>query len=187
MLASASPRRKELLRELVTDFEIVPSDVDEDALTVVDPRETAKLLALAKAKKVFESRPDALVIGSDTVVALPSFESTMQLAKPKDARDAEAMLGMLSGKSHWVITGVALVGPGIERAETDETEVVFRVLTSEEIIAYVKTGEPKDKAGAYAIQGGAAGFVERTEGSISNVIGLPMELLESILAEYSSE
>lgn len=181
VLASASPRRVELLRELITDFEVLPADLDEDSLTVKDPWETARTLALAKAKAVALLRPDALVIGSDTVVALPSFESTIQLAKPTDEEDAKKMLAALSGKSHWVITGVALVWPEGEVVEADETEVTFRDLTAQEISEYVDSGEPMDKAGAYAIQGGAASFVVTTTGSLSNVIGLPVDLLRKLL------
>lgn len=187
VLASASPRRQELLKQLFSEFEVIPADLDEDALTVKDPWETAKRLALAKAKAVAVQRPDALVIGSDTVVALPSFESTIQLAKPEDAQDAVRMLAALSGKSHWVITGVALLSPDFEMVEADETSVTFRDLEQSEIEEYVATGEPMDKAGAYAIQGGAAGFVANTKGSLSNVIGLPLEQVQRMLKNAGFE
>lgn len=181
VLASASPRRVELLKQLIPEFEVIPADLDEDALTVKDPWETAKRLALAKAKAVAVQRPDALVIGSDTVVALPSFESTIQLTKPTDVQDAIRILTALSGKSHWVITGVALVSPDFEVVEADETSVTFRDLEQLEIEEYVSTGEPMDKAGGYAIQGGAADFVANTTGSLSNVIGLPLEQVQRML------
>lgn len=187
VLASASPRRQELLKQLFSEFEVIPADLDEEALTVKDPWETAKRLALAKAKAVAAQKPNALVIGSDTVVALPSFESTIQLAKPSDARNAVRMLTALSGKSHWVITGVALVSPDFEVVESDETSVTFRDLELPEIEEYVATGEPVDKAGAYAIQGGAAGFVANTTGSLSNVIGLPLEQVQRMLKNLDFE
>lgn len=187
VLASASPRRQELLKQLFAEFEVIPADLDEDALTVKDPWETARRLALAKAKAVAIQRPDALVIGSDTVVALPSFESTIQLAKPSDAQDAVRMLTALSGKSHLVITGVALVSPDFEVVEADETSVTFRDLELPEIEEYVATGEPMDKAGAYAIQGAAAGFVANTTGSLSNVIGLPLEQVQRMLKNAGFE
>ena len=161
----------------------MPSTVDEDSLTVADPFETAKALALAKAEEVAGYRPDALVIGSDTVVALDGGDRR-QLAKPQGRADAVAMLRKLSGRCHSVITGVAIVAPGWKRVDADATTVCFRVLSDDEIEAYVDSGEPMDKAGGYAIQGGAAGFVEQTDGSISNVIGLPIELLAKMLNEF---
>ncbi len=183
ILASASPRRQELLKELIPDFEVLPADVDEDALTLPNPWETARQLAMAKAQKVAQQRPEALVIGSDTVVAIEiARDHFQQLAKPRDEEDAVQMLKLLSGRQHAVITGVALVKKEEVQVEADTTNVRFRELTEEEIRAYVATSEPMDKAGAYAIQGGAAGFVEQTDGSISNVIGLPLELLKQMLA-----
>ena len=175
VLAIGSPRRRELLARLIPEFEVLVADVDEEALTVPDPFETAERLAEAKARAVARLRPEALVIGGDTVVAL----GETQLAKPKDEADARRMLRALSGRRHVVATGVSLVSPqGVETFH-DRTWVVFRDLTDDEIAAYVATGEPMDKAGAYAIQGGAAGFVASREGSESNVIGLPLELLEA--------
>ena len=186
VLASASPRRRELLSELVPSFEVRVSDVDEDVLTTDDPWATAEALALAKARAVAAGSPEALVIGGDTVVALPASGHSapfVQLAKPFDADDARRMLRELSGKEHAVITGVALVSPDGDRVKCDTTWVRFKVLCDEEINAYVATEEPMDKAGAYAIQGGAAGFVEGIEGSRSNVIGLPVEMLREMLEE----
>jgi len=183
VLASASPRRRELLAQLVPEFEVLPADLDEDALTVSDPWETAKRLAEAKAMAIAESRSESLIIGSDTVVALQTVDSYQQLSKPRDRQDAIAILGALSGKVHLVITGLALVWPGGKEVGCGTTEVSFRELSLAEIEDYVDTGEPMDKAGGYAIQGGAAGFVQGTDGSISNVIGLPMELLEEMLEQ----
>ena len=187
ILASASPRRRELLRHLVTDFEVIPADVDEDSFTVADPWETARLLALEKARAVAQTRPVALVIGSDTVVAMEvGPKSFQQLAKPTDAEDAVRMLKLLSGQRHVVITGIALVRGMRETISSDTSTVWFRALTDAEIGEYVATGEPMDKAGAYAIQGGASQFVAQVEGSTSNVIGLPLELLAECLREFGA-
>ncbi len=182
VLASASPRRRELLATLIPDFEIAVAGVDEEALTVPDPWETAERLALAKARAVADQHRDALVIGGDTVVAVDA----EQLAKPLDAEDAKRMLRALSGRTHVVITGVALVGPGREESFTDTTRVTFLPLGEEEIAHSVATGEPMDKAGAYAIQGGAKAFVTGIEGSWSNVVGLPVEALGERLTIVSS-
>ena len=187
VLASASPRRRELLAQLVPNFEVVVAPVDEEALTVADPWATAEGLALAKARAVAISRPDALVIGGDTVVAFEAETSFVQLAKPRDAADAQRMLRELSGRSHVVITGVALVSADGERSFAETTTVTFRDLSEDEIAAYVATGEPMDKAGAYAIQGDAAGFVVEVDGSWSNVVGLPVERLREALGPRAGE
>lgn len=173
VLASASPRRKELLREVFPDFEVQVSDVDEDALLTDDPIASAENLARAKALAVGGSRTDCLVIGADTMVVI----GNRILNKPESEAAAEAMLAMLSGKTHRVVTGICLTTG--DRTITDHgiTHVTFRELSGAEIREYVATGEPMDKAGAYAIQGGAARFVTHIEGSLSNVIGLPLELL----------
>lgn len=155
-------------------------EVDEEGLTLADPFETAERLAEAKAKAVAPLRPEALVIGGDTVVAL----NGEQFAKPKDAADARRMLRALSGRTHVVATGISLVTPKAVQTFHDKTYVTFRELTDEEIADYVATGEPMDKAGGYAIQGAAAGFVVRREGSESNVIGLPLEALAVALESF---
>ena len=164
----------------MTDYKVDSADIDEDELTCDDPRSTAERLALAKADAVAVRHPNSLVIGADTVVAFLD-SPPEQLAKPLDEEHAAQMLGKLSGRTHTVFTGVALVGPDIRWVGSDETRVSFRHLTDQEIRRYVSTGEPMDKAGAYAIQGGAATFILKVEGSISNVIGLPLELLRSVL------
>lgn len=187
VLASGSPRRKVLLAPLVPEFEVVVSDVDEDALTVSDPEETARTLASAKARAVAHLRPGALVIGADTVVAVNTGTGYEQLAKPTDAADAVRMLRALSGRKHVVITGVALVSPDQTLTFADTTHVAFRDLSDEEIRDYVATGEPMDKAGAYAIQGGAAGFVASVEGSVTNVVGLPVEVLKQVLDDLAGK
>jgi len=185
VLASASPRRRELLAEVVPDFTVDVADVDEEALTVADPWATAEGLALAKARAVLQRNSEAIVIGGDTVVAIPSGEggNHVQLAKPRSVAEAREMLRQLSGRTHLVITGVCLAQMEGERTFSETTEVTFRTLGETEIVAYVATGEPMDKAGAYAIQGGAADFVAKREGSLSNVIGLPVERLAAEIAE----
>jgi septum formation protein len=182
VLASASPRRRQLLAELVPHFGVRVADVDEESLTVPDPWETAERLARAKAEAVAKALPHALIVGGDTVVAYEGIEGWAQLAKPTDEADARRMLRALSGRSHVVITGVAVVRDGQTRSGVETTEIRFRDLSDVEIRQYVDTGEPMDKAGAYAIQGRAAGFVAERRGSLSNVVGLPLEFLAKLLA-----
>lgn len=181
ILASASPRRRELLGRLIVDFEVVPADVDEDPLPGEHPEATSQRLAHQKWHKVSATYPDALVIAGDTVVAIGEH----QLAKPRDEEEASAMLQALSGRAHRVITGLAVGPAGRAICKVVSTTVQFRRLDEMEISDYVATGEPMDKAGAYAIQGGAAGFVVGIEGSYTNVVGLPLEALEEALAELA--
>jgi septum formation protein len=183
VLASGSPRRQHLLLDLVEDFEIYVPNVDEDPLPGEDPVATAERLARIKAEAVLKVRPDCLVIGGDTVVALPNEDGTFQqLSKPANGRDAERILKLLSGKTHLVISGVCLAWDNGIRVLSDTTRVTFRELTPVEIKSYVKTGEPMDKAGAYACQGGAKGFIESMDGSLTNVIGLPVDKVGQVLA-----
>jgi len=181
VLASASPRRRELLQTVIPDFTVVPADLDEDALTSDDPFQTAQRLSREKALAVAELHPDSLVIGGDTVVALPIESGWMQLTKPTSEPDALRILQTLAERTHHVITGVCLRWPAGLTSFTENSLVTFRRLTDQEIKDYIATGEPMDKAGAYGLQGGAKGFVERIEGSVTNVIGLPMERLEEFL------
>lgn len=197
VLASASPRRSDLLRELVEEFIVDPAHVDEDALTEPDPWVTAQRLAREKALVVFDRHPNSLVIGGDTVVAFPKDgnwdnvemplerkeTSWVQLGKPENEADAKFILESLSGQKHVVVTGVCLVWPGGFAAFTETTYVTFKPMGDQEIAAYIATGEPMDKAGAYGFQGGARPFVQRVEGSVSNVIGLPLERLEETLRD----
>lgn len=180
VLASASPRRQELLTAAGYRFEVVTADVDE----ALREGETADLyvarLAQAKARAVLAGRPGALVLGADTTVVVDG----VVLAKPAGAADAARMLGLLQGRAHTVLTGVALVASGWSRVEVAATTVWFAAMTSAEIDGYVASGEPMDKAGAYAVQGRAARFVTRIEGSYSNVVGLPVALVHALLAEY---
>ncbi len=186
ILASGSPRRKELLRQLVGEFEVVVPDLDESLLVQEDPWGTAESLAQAKAALVAKTSRGKIVIGGDTVVAVASSaeSSYVQLGKPTDQDDAFRMLRMLSGREHVVITGISVVTPHGTEVFSDTSRVVFRELSDVEVKTYIETEEPMDKAGAYAIQGGAASFVEEVDGSMSNIIGLPMEALEERLARY---
>lgn len=159
---------------------MVPN-LDEDALTAPGALDTARALALAKAKAVATIHPDKIVIGGDTVVWFEKDGLDVQLAKPRDFTDACDMLDQLSGRTHRVATGVAVVSPWGSDVQADTTYVTFRSLSAAEVKAYVEEGESMDKAGAYALQGGAAKFVEHVEGSHSNVVGLPLELLERML------
>jgi septum formation protein len=187
VLASASPRRRELLSRLGLEFEVRAVDTDETPRPGETPEALVLRLALAKARAA--ARPGELALGADTVVAADG----ALLGKPADDEDARRMLAALSGRSHEVWTGVALVevpaaaGTGRlrERARACRTEVVFRALSESEIDAYVASGEPRDKAGAYAIQGGAANFVARVDGDYTNVVGLPLPLVEELLAVLS--
>lgn len=185
ILASASPRRKELLAELITSFEIIPAKGEENAPSKLSPKELVKALAKQKASEV-AALPQAkgkAVLGSDTVVALDG----KILGKPATQEEATAMLTALSGRAHEVYTGVCIVYPSAlgekEIVEADCTRVHFNRLTDEEIAAYVATGSPMDKAGAYGIQDG--GLVEKIEGSFSNVVGLPLELLGRLLQKIA--
>ncbi len=189
VLASSSPRRQELLKQLFDTFTVDPADIDEDALTVEDPTETAESLALAKAQEVAKRHPEALVIGSDTVVALETDEGWVQYAKPSDPEDAFRILSTLSGKTHWVITGVAVVGPRGSHVSSDSTGVTFKVLNPESMWEYIGTGNPMDKAGAYGAQvltnDPRFDFLESLEGRMDTVIGLPVDLVQSLVAAYA--
>lgn len=187
ILASGSPRRKVLLGQIVEEFEVVVPDLDESALVQSDPWGTAESLALAKASLVAKANRNRIVIGGDTVVAIALNDGETeyrQLGKPGDEDEAHRMLRALSGKRHAVITGVAIRTPHGTDVFSETSRVVFRDLDDDEIRAYISTGEPMDKAGAYAIQGGAAAFVAEVEGSMSNIVGLPLEALEERLERY---
>lgn len=185
VLASASPRRRELLQQIFDRFEVVDSGVPEHLPEFGDPERVAKRLARAKALGVAVERREAIVLGADTVVAV----GERLLAKPETPAEAEEMLRMLSGREHTVTTAVAILYPADDETRAhvfaDTTRVRFRPLTDAEIRAYVETGEPMDKAGAYAIQGGAAAFVESVEGDIDTVIGLPVSRLRETLLRLS--
>lgn len=184
ILASASPRRKELLGLLFRDFRVVPSEFDESLVpSDLEPADHVLYSALMKARDVAETHPDSLVIGADTIVVV---DRTI-LGKPEDREDAIRMLDMLSGRSHKVYTGVALIHAGRERADVECTEVDFAELGDEIIVRYVDTGEPLDKAGAYAIQGKGVVLIESIRGCYPNVVGLPLAMLSSMLREFGVE
>ena len=181
VLASASPRRRELLAALGVPFAVAVMAVDETLLPGEPPEVAAERLARLKAGAACGRGGDALVLGADTVVAV----GAETLGKPADEADARRMLRLLGGKWHEVLTGVALV-----RAETKEvlvaherTRVRFAAMTDTEIDRYVATGEPADKAGAYAVQGRAALFIEEIEGDYWNVVGLPVRLVYKLMQE----
>jgi len=177
VLASASPRRQELLRNAGIAFVVQPAEVDETPLAGELARACAERLARAKAQAVSQTRPGDLVLGADTIVVVDG----AILGKPCDADDAARMLRLLSGRTHEVITGVCLTGPRGENVASETTLVTVSEIVDEEIRAYVATGEPMDKAGAYAIQGMASRWIPRIEGDYSNVVGLPVALVWGIL------
>ncbi len=170
ILASASPRRSELLRNANIAFTVEPAHVLEEPLPNERPLDYAQRLARDKARTIFARHPNDAVLGADTVVVVDAH----LLEKPTDERDAERMLQLLSGRTHQVITGIFLVAPGFAQTATEVTQVRFSPLSKVEIAEYVRTGEPMDKAGAYAIQGIASRWVERIEGCYFNVVGLPV-------------
>lgn len=177
VLASASPRRREILRALGFEFEVLPTALDEEELRWDDPTRSARILAELKAVGAQQRRPRKTIIAADTVVVKDGTE----LGKPADPREAAEMLATLSGGMHKVVTGVALIAPpNIRIVEVEQTAVYFRELTDWEIQKYIETEEPFDKAGAYAIQGHASVFVERIEGCYFNVVGLPVPRLFSM-------
>ena len=182
-LASGSPRRKELLARAGFRFRVWPPDVDERPAPQEAPEALVQRLAREKAHAVADaSEPGVRVLAADTIVVLDD----QILGKPRDAADARAMLARLSGRTHRVLTGYALVwhAGGVQEAGLEASQVHFRTLTPAEAHAYVETGESLDKAGAYAVQGRAGTFVTHIAGSRSNVIGLPMEVIVPLLARH---
>lgn len=174
ILASASPRRRKILRDLGFEFDVVPSRISEDEVVWKDPIKKARILAELKAVEVQKIHPRKTIIGADTIVA---YQGEV-LEKPVDSSDAARMLRLLSGKAHEVITGVALAAPPNRRfLEVERTRVFFRELSGQEIESYIDTAEPFDKAGGYAIQGYGSVFVDKIEGCFFNVVGLPVPLL----------
>lgn len=172
VLASGSPRRQELLARLGLSFEVCVADVDESRLPEEAPADMARRLSLAKAHAVAPSRPGALIIAADTLVVVDQDV----LGKPADEREAYAMLARLRKRTHHVLTGLALVDPARQResVEVVVTRVTMRDYTDDEIHRYIETGDPMDKAGAYAIQAAGMNPVVCIEGSYTNVVGLPL-------------
>ena len=178
ILASASPRRQELLREAGITFEVHPAHLNEDQYPGEPPLEYAHRLSREKAEAVAKHYPGRYVLGADTIVVVDG----EVLGKPQDKKDAERMLRILSGRGHEVSTAVSLVTPaGETETRSTTTKVFFRELAHHEIQQYVVGGEPMDKAGAYAIQGGASRWTNRIEGEYSNVVGLPLPLVTEML------
>lgn len=181
ILASASPRRQELLSQLGTPFTVLPADIDERHHAGEAPRDYVMRMSRTKAQKVAQQYPEAWVLGADTIVTIDD----RILGKPKDAADAAAMLGSLSGRVHAVMTGLALVqhGRGYAAVETVSTHVYFRTLSEADIATYIAAKKPFDKAGAYAIQDQEGVFVERYEGCYTNVVGLPVKRTAAMLRD----
>ena len=179
VLASRSPRRADLLTSAGYEFEIVPADIDERLLDGETPAAHVRRLARDKAALVARDHPESVVLGADTVVVIDA----VVLGKPADDADAARMLRRLSGRTHDVLTGVALLTPTDQECALESTRVTFRELTAGDIAWYVASREPEGKAGAYAIQGRASRFVTRVEGSYSNVVGLPVSLVDRLLRQ----
>ena len=169
ILASASPRRRELLKKVFPAFAVIPTEVEEIVPEGTKPMEQSEYLAMIKARPLAEQYPDALVIGSDTTVLVDG----IVLGKPRDAEEAKAMLRLLSGRTHVVCTGCCLYYKGRAVRFTESTEVEFYPMTEEEIDAYVASGDPMDKAGAYGIQSGAGIYIKGIRGDYDTVMGLP--------------
>ena len=180
VLASGSPRRRELLEQMgYSGFEVLPAKGEETAPEGLSPDKLVEQLALQKAREVFVLRPDCTVIGADTVVVLEG----RVLGKPRDEADAMEMLAALSGRSHEVYTGMAVLSGNRVLTHAECTRVDFRPITEGEIAAYVATGEPMDKAGSYGIQGKACVFIRGIVGDYYNVVGLPVCALGELLAQ----
>ena len=177
ILASASPRRRELLAHLGLPFTIEAADIDETPYPGENPRTYTERLAQEKAEAIAQRHRDATILAADTTVVLDA----LILGKPKDPEDARRMLQLLQGRTHQVITGVALYSNTQTTVESEATTVTFTQMSVEAIDAYVGTGEPLDKAGAYGIQGIAAQFIPRIEGDYSNVVGLPLARVRQML------
>lgn len=182
ILASASPRRKELLEKIGLKFEIEPGDCEELADTDLETHEMVQMLSRKKAEVIARKYHNAIVIAADTVVLL----GDKILGKPHSQAEARKMLRLLSGKSHVVITAFTIIDTDKKRtlSKSVETKVYIRKLNPKEINAYVKSGEPLDKAGAYAIQGLGSAIVEKIEGDYFNVVGLPLSALAESLKEF---
>jgi len=178
ILASQSPRRRELLNLVGIAHEVQPADIDESYLAGERPREHAERLARGKTAVIARREPDALVIGSDTIVVVDGDV----LGKPVDELDAVRMLERLAGRSHVVVTAVAVAWRGETQSAVEEVGVTFHPMNRPEIDAYIATGEPMDKAGAYGIQGYGATIVSRVDGDYFAVMGLPLQRLTRVLA-----
>ena len=182
ILASASPRRKEIMQKYSYEIEVIPSNCEETVQDGLSPGQTARSLAEQKAKDVARSHPDDIVIGADTIVALDG----EILGKPSSRDDAKKALQKLSGKTHEVITGVAIISGTEQEVYSAVTKVKFYPISDEEIDEYIRTGEPMDKAGSYGIQGKGGLFVEKIDGDYENVVGLPTASLSRKLKRFTN-
>ncbi|MBQ6715057.1 MAG: septum formation protein Maf [Clostridia bacterium] len=182
ILASKSPRRSDLLTKMGFSFTVHAPDVDENISGA--PSDMVRLLAERKARAVSDFYDEGYIVAADTLVAL----SNQALGKPEDEADAYRMLSSLSGKNHQVYTGVCLMNAKTKASvsKTVRSDVYFKTLTPDEIKAYIETKEPMDKAGAYAIQGGAATFIEKYEGSYDNIVGFPTEEFRRMYDQFAS-
>ncbi|SDG37748.1 septum formation protein [Selenomonas sp. WCT3] len=176
ILASGSPRRKELLEQIGASFKVLVSEASEESSDLLEPEELVRINAVAKAKAVASEHPDSPVLGADTVVSLDGHT----YGKPCDAAEACRMLETFSGRTHQVSTGIAFAVKGKIYTDVVTTKVTFGPMSKAEISRYVETGEPLDKAGAYAVQGIAARFIEKIDGSYSNVVGLPLHAVTQL-------
>ena len=183
ILASASPRRKELLASVFDEFECIPSDVDETLPEEIPAEQSAEFLAVKKAAHIAKEHADSLVIGCDTIVVF----NGKVYGKPHDEADAKRMLTELSGKTHKVITGVCLFYKGRSLSFSETTEVEFYPLPRAEIERYVDTARPFDKAGAYGIQEDFSKYIDRCDGDYENVVGLPFSRLERETDEFTEK
>ena len=189
ILASQSPRRREMLKAIVNEFELASADIDESVLTGETPEQYVTRLAIAKAQVIAKDNADAIVIGSDTtVVAITPTGEKEILGKPMDLADSKRMFALLSGSNHQVMTAFAIVRNDSVTVENVITEVNFRQVTDADVEQYWLTGEPQDKAGSYGLQGIGGKFVKSINGSVSAVVGLPLaELEQGLLAFYENE
>lgn len=179
LLASASPRRQELLKNAGIEFVVRPANIPEVRSPNEPPRVFAERMAREKARAVWNHAEAHCVLGADTVVVLDD----LVLGKPEDEADAARMLHLLSGRTHQVVTGVCLIGRDSEDIRSESTTVYFSELTDDDIRRYIASGESMDKAGAYAIQGLASRWISKIEGDYSNVVGLPVALVLEMLRE----
>jgi septum formation protein len=189
VLASASPRRQELLKNAGINFVVKPANIPEIRRPGEAPQAFAERMAREKARAVFVGEKDEYVLGADTIViggatGVSPVKSDLVLGKPESEQDAARMLRLLSGRKHHVITGVCLVGTNFEDVRSETTAVHFAAMTDAEIRDYIATGEPMDKAGAYAIQGAASRWISKIEGDYSNVVGLPVALVLRMLQDH---
>ncbi|MBM7097997.1 septum formation inhibitor Maf [Bacillus sp. H-16] len=180
ILASQSPRRKELLEQAGIPFHTISSQVEEKTDPTLSPEELVVSLAMQKAEAVFKKNPENVVLGSDTVVSIDG----RVLGKPSDKKEARDMLRMLSGRTHEVFTGVAVLSGDKTRTVCEKASVQFYDLSDEEIDGYIKSGEPFDKAGSYGIQGLGAVLVERISGDYFAIVGLPLAKTIRVLREF---